>query len=322
MKKHLLTISILLAVICSGFIVEVHGQSSAEVENINFYAEGTKLIITFDIVKAKPGETFDIWIKIVTATGREISPVTLTGNFGSGNAGGTGKKISWDVESDRVTLEEEFQVEVFARSEKKQDVKEKAGPVIIPVTAGSLKAADVFTPEKNTFYWLGVDYSHVKMQLELEPEEVKNQYFNAWNDLFLKEADKYNIKKMLKLEEIQNDTRVINLVNQNADVTGMKALNVPNYSLSDITTFVGSYPSFDLAGIGILFIAEYLDKEKNEGYYHVVAINLINKEVLLAEKFRGEVGGAGFRNNWANSVFNVIEQFGKKYKELKGKYSQ
>jgi len=167
-----------------------------------------------------------------------------------------------------------------------------------------------------------VDYSHVKMQLELEPEEVKNQYFNAWNDLFLKEADKYNIKKMLKLEEIQNDTRVINLVNQNADVTGMKALNVPNYSLSDITTFVGSYPSFDLAGIGILFIAEYLDKEKNEGYYHVVAINLINKEVLLAEKFRGEVGGAGFRNNWANSVFNVIEQFGKKYKELKGKYSQ
>ena len=78
-------------------------------------------------------------------------------------------------------IDEEFSVEVFARPEKKEEVKaqekEKTAPVVIPVTAGSLKAADVFMPEKNNFYWLGIDYSHVKIQVELEPDVVKNQYF-------------------------------------------------------------------------------------------------------------------------------------------------
>ncbi len=71
-----------------GSLLTAKSQSSAKVENINFYAEGSKLIVTYDIVKAKPGETFDVWIKIVTASGKEISPVTLTGNIGSGNTGG------------------------------------------------------------------------------------------------------------------------------------------------------------------------------------------------------------------------------------------
>jgi hypothetical protein len=320
-------ISLILVIIMGFYFFCPHNtlsQSAAKVENINFYAEGTKLIVTYDIVKAKPAETFDVWIKIVTASGKEISPITITGNIGSGNTGGEGKKITWDVEADRVTLDEEFSVEVFARPEKKEEVKEKEmiQPVVIPVASGSLKAADVFMPEKNTFYWLGVDYSHVKLQVEIEPEEVKTQFFNVWNDLFLKEADKYNIKEMLKLNQIQNDTRVIKSINSEAATSEMKASIAPAYTINDITSFVSSYPSFDLNGIGILFIAEFLNRQKNEGFYHVVAINLTNNEVLLAERFRGEVGGAGFRNNWANSVFNVIEQFKKNYKSLKAKYSK
>jgi hypothetical protein len=319
MKKHLI---FFILIIVMGFYL-IHpqsalSQSGAKVENINFYPEGSMLVVTYDIVKAKPGETFDVWIKIVTSSGKEISPNALTGNIESGNTGGTGKKITWDVEADRATLDEEFSVEVFAKPEKKTD---KVDPVVKIGVAGSLTAGDVFTPEKNTFYWLGVDYSHVKMQVELEPEVVKNQFFNVWNDLFLKEADKYNIKEMLKLRFIQNDTRVINSVNAQADATKMKASNAPYYSFADISSFVSSYPSFNFSGIGILFIAEFLNRQENEGFYHVVAINLETKEVLLSERFRGEVGGAGFRNNWANSVFSVIEQFEKNYKNLKSKYS-
>ena len=326
MKKYLKIVSFLLTGIFIGLTLTVQSQTGAKVENINFYAEGSNLMVTYDIVKAKPAEVFNIWIKIVTISGKTINPVNVTGDIGSGITGGTGKKITWDVGAERVELNEEFSVEVFARAEKNEEAKvqekEKTELVIIPVTAGSLKAADVFAPEKNTFYWLGVDYSHVKLQVEIEPEAVKTQFFNVWNDLFVKEADKYNIKEMLKLNQIQNDTRVIKSVNLKAVTSEMKASIAPGFTINEITSFVNSYPSFDLNGIGILFIAEFLNRQKNEGFYHVVAINLANNEVLLAERFRGEVAGAGFRNNWANSVFNVIEQFGKNYKNLKAKYTK
>jgi hypothetical protein len=325
-KKSTIVLFVIISVF--GLLVPgvVKSQSVASVENINFFAEGSRLTILYDIVKAKPGETFDVWVKIVTASGKEISPVSISGNVGSGNTGGTGKKISWNVEADKVSLDEEFSVEVFARPEKKEEVKAKEKEntelVIIPVTAGSLAARDVFTPEKYSFYWLGIDYSHVKMQVELEPDEVKNQFFAAWNKLVLDEADKYDIKKMFKLRTIQNELGVITSVNSEANTGDMKSAAAPGYTLSDITHFVNSYPSFGLNGIGILFIAEYLTKKEKAGIYHIVAINLSNNEVLLSEKLRGEPGGAGFRNYWAGSIVHVIEQFEKEYKDLKIKYSK
>jgi len=319
MKKHLI---FFILIIVMGFYLilprSALSQSGAKVENINFYAEGSKLVVTYDIVKAKPGETFDVWIKVVTTSGKEISPIALTGNIGSGNTGGTGKKITWDVEADRVTLDEEFSVEVFAKPEKKT---EKVDPVVKIAAAGSLTAGDVFTPEKNNFYWLGIDYSNMKIQVELEPDVVKNQYFAAWNKLMLDEADKYNIKKMFHLKEIQKDISVITSVNSQANTSEMKAEGAPNYSLSNITSFAGSYPSFGLSGIGIVFIAEFISKKEKEGFYHVVAINLANNEVLFSERMRGEPGGAGFRNYWAGSVLEVILQFEKNYKNLKSRYS-
>jgi hypothetical protein len=299
--------------------VAVQSQSTAKVENINFYAEGSKLVVTYDIVKAKPGETFDVWIKVVTASGKQISPMTLSGNYGSGNIGGSGKKITWNVEADNVVIDEEFSVEVYARSEKKPDMVEPTPKIVV---AGTLTAKDVFTPEKNTFYWMGIDYSHVRVNCEMEPTEIKNQYFEAWNQLVLDEAKKYNIKEMFKLKEMQDDINMITSVNLQASTNDMAAETAPNYSLSNVASFVGSYPSTGLSGIGIVFIAEYLGKKDKAGIYHVVAINLANNEVLLAERMQGEPGGMGFRNYWAGSVYNVILLFEKDYKNLKARYSK
>jgi hypothetical protein len=299
-------------------------QSNAKVENINFYAEGSNLVITYDIVKAKPEETFDIWFKIVTASEKEINPMTFSGDAESGVTGGSGKKITWDVEADKVVLDEEFSVEVFARSQKKTEEKKSqmALPDIKPVVSGSLTARDVFDPEKNSFTWLGIDYSHVKLNCESEPDVVRNQFFAAWNKLILDEADKYNIKKMLKLKDIQNDISMIGRVNQEAGISGMKSENAPNYSTADIISFVGSYNPQNKSGIGIVFIAEFLGKEKKQGVFHVVALNLANNEVLVSERMTGEPGGAGFRNYWAGSVYKIILAFEKNYKDLKSKYSK
>lgn len=294
-------------------------QSLAKVENIDFYADGPKLVITYDIVKAKPGETFDIWIKIVTASGKEISPITFTGDAESGITGGPGKKIIWDVEADNVVLDEEFSVEVYARAQKKT---ENIETVINPANTGSLAAKNVFFPDKTTFTWLGIDYSHLRIKCETDPEIVKNQYFPAWNKLILDEPDKYRVKKMLRLDDLKIDVQTITQLNAETDISNMRTENAPDYSLSDIAAFVKSYNTQSKSGIGIVFIAEFIDKMRKEGYFHVVAIDLANNEVLISERMIGEPGGAGFRNYWAGSVYEIILQFEKKYKELKSKYSK
>jgi hypothetical protein len=294
-------------------------QTAAKVENIDFYAEGSKLVITYDIAKAKPDETFDIWFKIVTDSDKEINPVNFTGDASSGVTGGMGKKIIWDVGADKADLSEAFSVEVFARMDKKTD---KIVPSYNPVTTGSLSARDVFLPEKNSFTWLGIDYSHVQLNCEAEPNTVKSQYFAAWNKLVLDEADKYNIKRMLKLKSIQNDISMIGRVNQDANTSGMKSESAPNYTAGDIASFVGSYNPQNKSGIGIVFIAEFLGKAKKQGVFHVVALNLANNEVLVSERMTSEPGGAGFRNFWAGSVYKIILEFEKNYKNLKTKYSK
>jgi hypothetical protein len=108
---------------------QLQAQSAAKIENIKFEAEGSKLAITYDITKFKEGETFEIWVKIVTVSGKTIVPVTMYGDVNKGVSGGTGKRIVWDVEADNAAPDEEFTVEVYGKSDSKstsQGVKEPA----------------------------------------------------------------------------------------------------------------------------------------------------------------------------------------------------
>jgi hypothetical protein len=101
----------------------LQAQSKAKIENIDFSAAGSNLNITYDIVNAKAGESFEVWIKIYTESGKVIIPSAVTGDVGKGVSGGPNKRIVWDVESDNAVLDEEISVEVFARSENKPGTK-------------------------------------------------------------------------------------------------------------------------------------------------------------------------------------------------------
>jgi hypothetical protein len=119
MRKNLPFITILsfLGVLLFCCENNLLGQSRAMVQNVDFYAEGSDLVVKYDIVQAKSGETFEIWLKVITDSGKEYIPASVTGDAGKGVSGGPNKKVLWDVEADGVSLDEEFYVEVFARSE-------------------------------------------------------------------------------------------------------------------------------------------------------------------------------------------------------------
>jgi len=122
MKKSItINFALALAGILLFFGISGHSQSAAKIENIRFDAEGSKLVIYYDITKYKEGETFEIWVKIVTASGKTIIPASVIGDVNKGVSGGPGKRIVWDAEADNALIDEEFSVEVYGRSESRKE---------------------------------------------------------------------------------------------------------------------------------------------------------------------------------------------------------
>jgi hypothetical protein len=176
---------------------------------------------------------------------------------------------------------------------------------------------DLFLSNDVRVTWLGIDFSHVKLVGdfshfagigEKSSSQIKNRYFMAWNRLVINERDKYDIKGMLHRNEIFYALDMVDSLNDNTPSFELESYNNPHYTPEDIHKFVSSYDVKDMSGIGVIFIAESLNKAENEAYFHFVAINLSTKEVLLHQRLRGEPGGFGIRNYWAGSIHDVMWQ--------------
>jgi hypothetical protein len=69
-----------------------------------------------------------------------------------------------------------------------------------------------------------------------------------------------------------------------------------------------------------VFIVEGLNKPGAKGSMYVTFIDMATKKVLFSERMVGKAGGFGYKNYWAKSVFEVLEDIQKsKYKEWKNK---
>lgn len=191
--------------------------------------------------------------------------------------------------------------------------------------------SELFNPNGKVT-WLGIDFSHVKMQGEFAQfmgagkesmSDIKSVYFPAWNQLIPFEPTKYDIKGMMKKALVIYDMDMIAGLNSNAPIDAMSSYNSVIYTESDITNFVSSYDLTGKSGIAVLLIAESLNKTTKEAYFHFVALNMATKEILIQERLRGEPKGFGVRNYWAGSIYDVIKHIEtKEYKVWASKYSR
>jgi hypothetical protein len=179
------------------------------------------------------------------------------------------------------------------------------------------KTEDIFRSDDVRISWLGIDFSHVKLigdfsQFsgigEKSASQIKNRYFPAWNKLVLHERDKYDVKGMLHRDEVFYDIKITDSLNYGTPLNDIESYNNPHYTLEDMNKFISSYNLSGRTGIGVVFIAESLNKTDNEAYFHFVAINLTTREVLIHERLRGEPGGIGIRNYWAGAIYDVMRQ--------------
>jgi hypothetical protein len=206
------------------------------------------------------------------------------------------------------------------------------GFMFLTSTLNAQSVEDLFKNSPTKITWLGIDYSHVKLigsfsnfndNTKITPEIIKNDYFVRWNELILKESNKYTIDKMFKKKDISYSIEGISAINAQADITTIEQAITPNYTESQLQQFVKNYYFNQSEGIGLLFVAESMNKIREEAIYHILAINLTNNEILLYDKFTTKPGGIGLRNYWASSYLKVIETIrDHKYAAYKKKYVQ
>ena len=194
-------------------------------------------------------------------------------------------------------------------------------------SAFAQSAKDIF--EKREIVFLGIDFSQARFIGSgefLNHYEIKNKYIPAWNNLILKERDKYDVKKYFRMDDVEHEFDVVRALHDDIDVEE-KVIN-SDYELSeeDIQKAVKEY-NFNADNvdtdkkIGLVFIAEYLMKFKEDediepiGSYWVTFFDTESRKVLLTERMKGEPGGFGFRNYWARTYYNVMQNAKEKVKQ-------
>ncbi len=175
-------------------------------------------------------------------------------------------------------------------------------------------AQDLFRPEVPVT-WLGIDYSHCKLIGNFaefadagrkSTWQIRDSYFPKWNAIILDEPEKYDIRGMLRRGDIGFDLSMITSINSQTVLAEMEVFNPVIYTEEDLQSFVNQYNFKDQQGIGIVFIAESLNKTLPEAWYHFVAIDMATGKIILHERLRGQPKGVGLRNYWANSIHYVI----------------
>ncbi|WP_160144140.1 hypothetical protein [Chryseolinea soli] len=189
--------------------------------------------------------------------------------------------------------------------------------VLAAFSAKAQTKSDVFRPEVPVT-WLGLDFSNAKFIGDREKfgsESDVRHLLDAWNDLILKEHDKYDIAKAIGRAKVENNLQAVKAHNAELDVLSMFSDEEKDYlhlKVSDIDEIIAGYDLSGLSGIGLMFNVESFNKKNEEGSIYVTFINLNTKEVLFTERVVGPPAGMGMRNFWAGCVAKILAKVGSK----------
>lgn len=198
------------------------------------------------------------------------------------------------------------------------------------ITVNAQDRNDIFDP-KVKITWLGLDFSAHKFigdRERLGSESDMRHLFDAWNDLIIKESDKYNIADAIGRSKASfaNEIDVTKEHNAELDVVGMYSDSEKDYlhlKGEGVEEIIASYDFKGLTGIGLMFNSESFSKSNVEAAIWITFVNMETKEVLFSERMTAPPAGAGTRNYWAGAMVKIIERIKKKeFESWRKKFSQ
>jgi len=171
------------------------------------------------------------------------------------------------------------------------------------------------TPEREkvlserSVVWMGIDYTLAKFSnIEESPDAVLEK-LSAINNVVVNEGKKYNIKKFFKKSEVTYDLTVVNSNNSKIDPAKLVTTGIHSITLDDAKKLISLYNIKGKTGMGLVFVAENMNKSKKTGSYYVCFFDLATKEIIDSERVQGKASGFGFRNYWAGSVLEAMKKW-------------
>lgn len=157
----------------------------------------------------------------------------------------------------------------------------------------------------------GVDFSCVSVIGAAEEPGAFIQAFKGINQLFLSEPKKYDVGGFTAIDILST-----NIETANESLGGLAAEQfTPRREAIDWQTqlpgIIARYNN-DSGNMGLLLIADTLDKGNGSGQYIAVLFDPATGEILRQSYMTGKPGGFGLRNFWAGSLYNALRKEGGK----------
>jgi len=167
----------------------------------------------------------------------------------------------------------------------------------------------VKTKKDRVINFYGVDYSLAKVYGATETPELFKKMFGDINTLFISEARKYDVAKLLKKDVDKIELGAVNQMNTQLNLNEIVA-DSKKYVLDSnlLSEHIKSLPIKDEKGVGLIVVTQFLDKASNQGTYQVVYFDLSSKKILSNCSVQGKAGGFGLRNFWASSMYKALKK--------------
>ena len=176
-------------------------------------------------------------------------------------------------------------------------------------------SSPVFRALNITF--LGIDYSQVRLigdhghgaGTNMDPTEIRDKYFNAINELIFNEKKKYDFEKATGESKITYDFKGVTDINLTADPSVMRNFSEHTpLNIYKLREMVKKYKFTTPPNtIGMVFIADKMDRVEAEAFYYVVFFNTSNRDILFYSYVKGKPKGMGYRNYWAGAIYAITK---------------
>ena len=176
--------------------------------------------------------------------------------------------------------------------------------------------------------YLGIDFTRARLinAPDANSFDIRNRLYGTINDLVVNEPKKYDIASAFHKSNIGSNLTAVKTAIQKINAEEIVSSNTEDFyrlKESDIAAVVKALDIEKKSGIGLLFVMEGMKKvdKKGDASVWVVLMDMQSKKVLMSERFESKASGIGFRNYWASTIKETLEDIEKKkYKEWKTQY--
>lgn len=161
-----------------------------------------------------------------------------------------------------------------------------------------------------TLTWFGIDYSQAKFIGSpadfSDLPKIQGAYFSAWNNFFLSEGDKYDVKKAFGVRKVEYAMDLAVERSMARSMDGIVQSGSWELGKEELATVLKHYMKKGKEGTGALFIMETLNKTDAKSTMWLVTFDMASGDIHHLKRYMGTPGGFGFRNYWARSYYNVL----------------